>query len=188
MYFLKQINQIKQAKTNIIYLFYTVCPTDGDKVTDTNKFVANATLLHLFAFDNSIGGLMIISNIQLLLLINNPGRRSRPSNPTGSCGKAAGKILRSYRKIPEITGIRKQYSGRKFFGFFPMNSSQLPVISGRNQSEIIGKIPKIFPLEYCFRFPLISESFLQDPPVRRPPGNHWYISGHIQLLTFWNIQ
>jgi hypothetical protein len=30
-------------------------------------------------------------------------------------------------------------------GFFPVDSSQLPVLSGRKRSEIIGKNPKKFP-------------------------------------------
>jgi hypothetical protein len=69
-----------------------------------------------------------------------------------------------------MTGKWKQYSGRKTFGFFPANSTQLPVVSDGNQSEINGKNPKIFLPEYCFHFPVISGVFLQDPPVPLRPG------------------
>jgi hypothetical protein len=59
---------------------------------------------------------------------------------TGSC-----------RKTPEIAGTSKQYSDRKSSGFFPVYFCQLPVLSGRNRPEILGKNPKIFWPEYCFR-------------------------------------
>jgi hypothetical protein len=62
------------------------------------------------------------------------------------CGKVTG----SFRKTPEIAETWKQYSDRKLSGFFPVDSCQLPVLSGRNQPEIIGKNPKIFRSEYCF--------------------------------------
>ena len=38
---------------------------------------------------------------------------------------------------------RKQYSGRKTVGFFPADSYKFPMLSDRNRSEFIGKIPKI---------------------------------------------
>ena len=38
---------------------------------------------------------------------------------------------------------RKQYSGRKMVGFFPADSYKFPMLSDRNRSEFIGKIPKI---------------------------------------------
>ena len=72
---------------------------------------------------------------------------------TGSRGilqERRGKVTRSCRKIPEIARTWKQYSNRKLTGFFPVDSSQLPVLSGRNRSEIIGKNPKIYRPEYCF--------------------------------------
>ncbi len=61
-----------------------------------------------------------------------------------------GKITVSYRKAPKIAGTWKQYSGRKIFGFFPVDSYQLLVLSGRNRPEIIEKNPKNFTPEYCF--------------------------------------
>jgi hypothetical protein len=57
----------------------------------------------------------------------------------------------------------KQYSDRKFLGFFPVDSSQFPVLFGRNRSEIIGKNPEIFRWEYCFHVPVISDAFLPEP-------------------------
>jgi hypothetical protein len=57
----------------------------------------------------------------------------------------------------------KQYSDRKFVGFFPVDSSQFPVLSGRNRSEIIEKNPEIFRWEYCFHVPMISDAFLPEP-------------------------
>ena len=65
----------------------------------------------------------------------NPGRRFRLSYPAGSCRKRAEKSpypVRKHRKW-------KQYSGRKFFGFFLVNFFEFPVLSGRKRSEIIGK-------------------------------------------------
>ncbi len=48
--------------------------------------------------------------------------------------------IRSCRKTPETAGAWKQYFERKLSEFFPVDSCQLPVLSGRNQPEIIGKI------------------------------------------------
>ncbi len=59
-----------------------------------------------------------------------------------SCGilqERCGKVTVSRGKAPEIPRKWKQYSGRKFFGIFPVNSCQLPVLSGRKRSEIIRK-------------------------------------------------
>jgi hypothetical protein len=61
-----------------------------------------------------------------------------------------GKLTGSCRKTPKIAGTWKQYSDRKSSGFFPLDSSQLPVLSDRNGHEIIGKNPKNFRPEYCF--------------------------------------
>jgi hypothetical protein len=61
-----------------------------------------------------------------------------------------GKVTGSCRKTPEIAGTWKQYSDRKMCGFFPMDACQIPVLSGRNRSEIIRKNPKISQPEYCF--------------------------------------
>jgi hypothetical protein len=55
--------------------------------------------------------------------------------------------------------LRKQYSGRKFFGFFP-------VIFGRFLRESTGidwKKSGQSGSEYCFHVPAISGVFLQDP-------------------------
>jgi hypothetical protein len=57
---------------------------------------------------------------------------------------------RSRGILQEIAGTWKQYSDRKLSGFFPVDSCQFPVLSGRNRSEIIGKNPKIFRPEYYF--------------------------------------
>ncbi len=55
----------------------------------------------------------------------------------------AGKKRESHRILRESNG-----NDRKFVGFFPMDSSQFPVLSGKKRSEIIGKNPKIFRWEY----------------------------------------
>ena len=47
-----------------------------------------------------------------------------------------------------------------------MNSSENPVGFNGNRSEINGKNPKCFLLEYCFRISVISEAFLPDPAVQ----------------------
>ncbi len=85
----------------------------------------------------------------------------------------AGKKRESHRILQESTGNSrkwKQYSNRKFFGFFPVNSNQFHVLSSRNRSEIIGKNPKIFRWEYCFHFPAISGAFLPEPARNFRPG------------------
>ncbi len=65
--------------------------------------------------------------------------------------KICGKVTVSDRKTSEISGKWKQYSSRNFLRFFSVDSCQLPVLSGSNRSEIIGKNPKKFRLEYCFQ-------------------------------------
>jgi hypothetical protein len=52
----------------------------------------------------------------------------------------AGKKQKSHWILQEGIGNRrkwKQYSNRKFSGFFPVNSSQFPVVSGGKWSEKI---------------------------------------------------
>jgi hypothetical protein len=65
----------------------------------------------------------------------------------------------------------KQYSDRKFIGFFPVDSCQFPVLSGKNRSEIIGKNPKNFRWEYCFHVSAISGAFLPEPARNFRPGS-----------------
>jgi len=84
-----------------------------------------------------------------------------------------GKKRESHRILQESNGNSrkwKQYSHRKFVGFFPVDSSQFPVLSGRNWSGIIGKNPKIFRWEYCFHVPVISDDFLPEPAHNFRPG------------------
>jgi hypothetical protein len=59
----------------------------------------------------------------------------------------------------KILGSWKQYSGREFSGGF----QQLPVLSSRIRSEIIGKNPENYRPEYCFHVPGISRVSLKDP-------------------------
>ncbi len=91
----------------------------------------------------------------------------------------AGKKRESHRILQESTGNSrkwKQYSNRRFFGFFPVDSSQFHVLSSRNRSEIIGKNPKIFRWEYCFHVPAISGAFLPEPARNFRPGREHYES------------
>jgi hypothetical protein len=86
----------------------------------------------------------------------------------------AGKKRERRRILQESFGNRrkwKQYSDRKFIGFFPVDSCQFPMLSGRNRSEIIGKNPKNFRWEYCFHTPAISGAFLPEPARNFRPGN-----------------
>ena len=76
--------------------------------------------------------------------------------PRQSCTAGSG------RKASEITGIRKQYSGRKHFGFFPLISDLFLLEPTEFSLEFIGKNPSIFLSKYCFRIPVISNVFLQD--------------------------
>jgi hypothetical protein len=69
----------------------------------------------------------------------------------GILQERCGKVTGSSRKTQDIAGTWKQYCDRKLPGFFPVDSCQLPVLSGKNRPEIIGKNPKIFQPEYCFR-------------------------------------
>jgi hypothetical protein len=61
-----------------------------------------------------------------------PGRRLRPLDP-------AGKKRERRRILQESSGNRwkwKQYSDRKFIGFFPVDFCQFPVLSCRNRPVI----------------------------------------------------
>ncbi len=89
-----------------------------------------------------------------------------PQGPTG-------KKRESHRIPQESNGNSrkwKQYSDRKFVGFFPVNSSQFPVLLGRNLSKIIGKNPTNFRWEYCSHVPAISDDFLSEPARNLRPG------------------
>jgi hypothetical protein len=68
----------------------------------------------------------------------------------------------SCRKTPEIAGTWKQYSGRKFSGFFPMISGRFLTESTRSWQEFTGKNPDNFRPEYCFHVLAISGVFLHD--------------------------
>ncbi len=77
-----------------------------------------------------------------------------------------GKKRESHRILQKSIGNSrnwKQYSDRKFFGFFSVDSNQFPVLSGRNRQEIIGKNPKNFRWKYCFHISAISGAFLPEP-------------------------
>jgi hypothetical protein len=59
----------------------------------------------------------------------------------------------SHRILQENTGYRWNMEAvfrTEIVWIFPVDSCQLPVISGRNRPEIIGKNPKNFRPEYCF--------------------------------------
>jgi hypothetical protein len=57
----------------------------------------------------------------------------------------------------------KQYSDRKFFGFFPMLSVQFLPGSTGSWQESAGKNPDNFRPKYCFHVPAIRGVFLQYP-------------------------
>ena len=89
------------------------------------------------------------------------------------CGKVTG----SHRKAPEIAGSGSSIPTGNLLDFFPVDSDQFPVLSSRNRSEIIGKNPKIFRLEYCFHVPVTSGAFLPEPArIFRPGFNTFIIS------------
>ena len=83
-----------------------------------------------------------------------------------TCGKVTG----SHRKAPEIAGSGSSIPTGNLLDFFPVDSDQFPVLSSRNRSEIIGKNPKIFRLEYCFHVPVTSGAFLPEPARIFRPG------------------
>ena len=82
------------------------------------------------------------------------------------CGKVTG----SHRKAPEIAGSGSSIPTGNLLDFFPVDSDQFPVLFSRNRSEIIGKNPKIFRLEYCFHVPVTSGAFLPEPARIFRPG------------------
>ena len=88
------------------------------------------------------------------------------------CGKVTG----SHRKAPEIAGSGSSIPTGNLLDFFPVDSDQFPVLSSRNRSEIIGKNPKIFRLEYCFHVPVTSGAFLPEPARIFRPGIAYRIS------------
>ncbi|CAM4989334.1 unnamed protein product, partial [Rotaria socialis] len=80
---------------------------------------------------------------------NNPGRTVRPGN-----GR--------FRVVPLI--LWKQYSGWKFFAFFPVISDQfLPESTGTWQ-ESTGKVQPYFRPKYCLHIPEISQVDQNGPP------------------------
>jgi hypothetical protein len=103
---------------------------------------------------------LIINLFNHQLNRSNPSRRSRPLDPAGSC-----------RKAPELAGSGSSIPTGNLSDFFPVDSTQFPLLSGRNRSEIIGKNPKIFRWEYCFHVPAIFGAFLPEPARNFPPGN-----------------
>ncbi len=66
----------------------------------------------------------------------------------------AGKMRKSRRIPQESTGNGSSIPAGSFSDFFPVSSCEFPVLSGRKRSEIIGKNPKKFRLEYCFHLPV----------------------------------
>jgi hypothetical protein len=72
-----------------------------------------------------------------------------------------------------------------------VDSSQFPVLSGRNRSEIIGKNPKNFRWEYCFHVPAISDAFLPEPARNFRPGyrlaHHCTLSNIIKPTNGWPL-
>ena len=79
-----------------------------------------------------------------------PGREVR----AGSC-----------RKTPEINGTWKQYSGRKFFGFFSGGFQPILVLSGRNRPEIRRKKSEKFPTGILLPCSGYFRCFLQDTVI-----------------------
>jgi hypothetical protein len=106
----------------------------------------------------------------------------------------AGKKRERRRILRKSSGNRrkwKQYSDQKFIGFFPVDSSQFPVLSGKDRSEIIGKNPKNFRWEYCFHVPAISGAFLPEPARNFRPGlieHACFFSYQLLLLFIVNTQ
>jgi hypothetical protein len=83
---------------------------------------------------------------------------------------SVGKKRKTHRILQESTGSGSSIPTGNLSDFFPVDSSQFPVLSGRNRSEIIGKNPKIFRWEYCFHVPAISSAFLPEPARNFRPG------------------
>jgi len=86
--------------------------------------------------------------------------------------------------IPQDPAGKKRENHRKFLGFFPVDSSQFPVLSGRKRSEMIGKNPKIFRWEYCFHVPAISDAFLPEPARNFWPGDIVFSHSIKNIYTF----
>ena len=107
-------------------------------------------------------------------ILNLLGQVPRSNIPaTGShmiLQERCGKVTGSHRKAPEIAGSGSSIPTGNLLDFFPVDSDQFPVLSSRNRSEIIGKNPKIFRLEYCFHVPVTSGAFLPEPARIFRPG------------------
>jgi hypothetical protein len=67
------------------------------------------------------------------------------------------------RKTSEISGTWKQYSHRKFFGFFPMICDRFSVGKHRKLAGIHRKKILKIPIEILLPLPAISGAFLQNP-------------------------
>jgi hypothetical protein len=106
----------------------------------------------------------------LLRAVSLSDQRLQPPDPAGF----AGKERERHRILQDSTGYTRkweQYSRRKFPGiFFLVDSSQFPVLSGRNRSQIIEKKPKIsdgHTASTFQRFPVLS---CRNRPVFFDPG------------------
>ncbi len=84
------------------------------------------------------------------LFISYPGRWFRPPDHARSCRKDAGKSPYPAEKHRKSLEHRSSIPAESCPVFFPTDSCQLPVLSGRNRSESFGKNPKIFLPEYYF--------------------------------------
>ena len=105
------------------------------------------------------------------LRILNPGRKSTAGNG---------------RKALEIAGKWKQYSDRKIFGLFPIDSIWIPAPSCRNSPEKHRKIFRKFPAGILLPLPTNSRVFLQDMPFFPTPSRKFLqdpASGIIDLGT-----
>ncbi len=76
-----------------------------------------------------------------------------------------------FRKATGIAGIRSSIPTRNLLDFFPVDSSQFPVLFGRNRPKIIRKNLKNFRWECCFHVQAISDTFLLKPVRSFSSGN-----------------
>lgn len=98
-----------------------------------------------------------------------------------AAAKTCRKVAVSRRKTREIPQKRKQYSGRKLSGFFSVDSWQLPVLSSKNRSEIIGKKSEKIPARILL--PKFAGNQL-DPAVSRRRSLTWVKEKYSYIRLF----
>jgi hypothetical protein len=104
---------------------------------------------------------------------------------------SAGKMQESHRILHESTGNCWKMEAvfwPEMFRILPVDSCQLPVLSGRNRAESIGKNPKNFRPEYCFQKITVITQNRPFPGWTVRPWQNLFDPKHYSTIedTYWS--